>query len=81
MVQNMIRGGVSSVYEKRHVKCNNKYLDNYDPTQVETYGILIDANNLYGGIMEKFPPPLNSFVTVNTGLWHLLNTPNDSSTG
>ena len=46
MVENMIRGGVSSVYEKRHLKCNNKYLDNYDPTQDETYGILVDANNL-----------------------------------
>ena len=55
MVENMIRGGVSSVYKKRHLKCNNKYLDNCDPTQDETYGLLVDANNLYGGIMEKFP--------------------------
>ena len=78
MVENMIRGAVSSVYEKRHVKCNNKYLDNYDPTQEETYGILVDANNLYGGIMEKFPLLLNSFVTMNTDLQQILNTPNDS---
>ena len=77
----MIRGGVFSVYEKRHLKCNNRYLDNYDPTQDETYGLLVDANNLYGGITEKFPLPLNSFVTVNTDLQHILNTSNDSSTG
>ena len=32
MVENMMRGGVSSVYEKRYKKRNNKYLDNYDPT-------------------------------------------------
>ena len=81
MVENMIRGGVSSVYEKRYLKCNNKYLDNYDPTQDETYGLLVDANNLYGGIMEKLPLPLNSFVTVNTELQHILNTSNDSSIG
>ena len=80
-VENMIRGGVSSVYEKRHLKCNNEYLDNYDHIQAETYGLLVDANNLYGGIMEKFPLPLNSFVTVNTDLQHILNTSNDSSTG
>ena len=81
MVENMIRGGVSSVYENRHLKCNNKYLDNYVPTQDETYGLLVDANNLYGGIMEKLPLPLNSFVTVNTELQHILNTSNDSSIG
>ena len=81
MVENMIRGGVSSVYEKRHLKCNNKYLDNYDPTQDETYGLLVDVNNLYGGIMEKLPLPLNSFVTVNTDLQHILNTSNDTSIG
>ena len=31
--------------------------------------------------MEKFPLPLNSFVTVNTDVQHILNTPNDPSTG
>ena len=61
MVGNMIRGGVSSVYEKRNVKCNHKYFDNYDPTQEETYGLLVDANSLYGETMEKFALPLNGF--------------------
>ena len=46
MVENMIRGGVSSIYEKRHLKCNNKCLGNNDPTQEETYGLLVDTNNL-----------------------------------
>ena len=81
MVENMIRGGVSSVYEKRHFKCNNKDLNNYDPTQEETYGVLLDANNLYGGIMEKLPLPLNNYETVNLDLQHILKTSNDSSIG
>ena len=81
MVENMIRGGVSSVYEKRHLKCNNKYLDTYDPTEEETFGLFVDANNLSGGIMEKFPLPLTLFATINTQLQQILNTANEGSTG
>ena len=51
MVEDMIRGGVSSVFEKRFFKANNQYLDNHDYKDLVTYGVLLDANNLYGGIM------------------------------
>ena len=54
---------------------------NYDLTQEETYGVLLDANNFYGGIMEKCPLPLNNFTTVNLDSQHILETPNDSSIG
>ena len=61
MVENLIRGGISSVYSKRLAVANNKYLDNFDATNPSTFIIMIDAKNLYGGVMEKFCLPLNDF--------------------
>ena len=82
MVENMIRGGVSSIFEKRFFKANNPYLESFDSTKEETYGVLMDANNLYGGIMEKFPLPLNDFQTIlHFDLQQILATPNDSGVG
>ena len=46
MVENMMRGGVSSVYAKGHIKCNNNYLGNNDPREEETYGVLLGASDL-----------------------------------
>ena len=44
--------------------------------------MLLDANNLYGGIMEKFPLPLNEFETLQQiNLEDILNTANDSEEG
>ena len=44
---------------------NNKYLEGFDETKATTYGLLVDANNLYGGIMQKFPLPLSDFEIVD----------------
>ena len=57
MAENLIREGIASVFEKRLVSANNKFVKNYDPKQPNTFLFMIDANNLYGGIMEKFPLP------------------------
>ena len=54
-------GGMSSVYTKRLFTPDNKQLEGFDDTQKSTYGLTIDANNLYGGIMKDFWLPLNSF--------------------
>ena len=48
MVENMIRGGVASVFDKKFFKANNRYVAEHN---YNTYGVLLDANNLYGGIM------------------------------
>ena len=61
LVENLIRGGISSVYSKRLAVANNKYLENFDAESPSTFIIMIDANNLYGGVMEKFCLPLNNF--------------------
>ena len=61
LVQRMIRGGMSSVYARRFYKANNKYLDNFSPSEPSSHILNIDANNLYGGIMKHCPLPLNDF--------------------
>ena len=61
MAENLIKGGIASVFEKRLVSASNKFVKNYDPKQPNTFLFMIDANNLYGWIMEKLPLPLNSF--------------------
>ena len=81
MVENTIRGGVSSVFDKRLFKANNRYLDDHNNGEYDTYGVL-HANNLYGGVMEKLPLPLNSFETVqNIKLSKILETSNISEGG
>ena len=81
MVENMIRGGVASVFDK-FFKANNRYVTENNYNDSNTYGVLLDANNLYGGVMEKLPLPLRSFETVqNIDLNKILETTNDSEEG
>ena len=82
MAENLIRGGIASVFEKRLNSANNKFVKNYDPKQPNTFLFMIDANNLYGGIMEKFPLPLNSFeFNDQVTIAEILNTSRESKIG
>ena len=90
MVEGFIRGGVSSIYNKRLAVANNKNLPNFNPNAPSTFIVMIDANNLYGGIMEKFPLPLNNFEYTDENwdpeiqkafIQSVLETPNDSDIG
>ena len=84
MAENLIRGGNSSVVAKRKFEANNKYLPTFNPTANQTFGLFIDANHLYGGIMEKFPLPLKSFILKKQeeiDLQEILNTREDSPVG
>ena len=79
MAENMIRGGVAWVFDKKFFKANNRYVAEHN---YNTYGVLLDANRLYGGIMEKFPLPINSLETVQGyNLERILATTNDSEYG
>ena len=55
------KGGLASVLKKKLVSTKNKFLKNNDSKQPSFFLFKIDANNLYGGIMENFPLPINSF--------------------
>ena len=82
MVENMIRGGVASVFDKKFFKANNRYVTDHNYNNYNTYGVLLDANNLYGGVMEKLPLPLNSFEAVqNIDLNKILETTDDYEEG
>ena len=59
----------------------NNYLEGFDETKARTYGFLVDANNLYDGIMQKFPLPLSKFEIVDVELSTVLKTANDSEIG
>ena len=90
MVEGLIRGGVSSIYNKRISVANNKYLPNFNPKEPSTFIIMIDANNLYCGLMEKFSLPLNDFEFTDKQwdsdldpqfIQKVLETPDDSDVG
>ena len=91
MVESLIRGGVSTVYSKRLCRANNKFLSDYKPKNISSFIIMIDANNLYGGIREKFSLPLHEFEMFDKSEWtneqaqeilrRILNTPDDDEVG
>ena len=82
LAENFVRGGIASVFTTRHFQANNKYLDDYDPTERSTYGLMIDANNLYGGIMTNYSLPLGEYELLNEfDLDEILNTSDKSLYG
>ena len=62
LVENMMRGGVSSIYEQRLFQANNCNLPNYVASKPSTYALMLDANNLYGGVMQNDHLPLKDFA-------------------
>jgi hypothetical protein len=60
MIENGIRGGISTI-SHRYSKANNKYMgDKYDPNQLSKFITYLDANNLYAFAMSK-PLPTHGF--------------------
>lgn len=49
-IEKGIRGGIS-VITHRHAKANNKYMKDFDPTDIVSFITYLDANNLYGWAM------------------------------
>ena len=81
MAENLITG-IASVFEKRLVSANIKFVKNNDPKKPSTFFFMIDANNFYGGIMEKFSLPLKSFeFNDQVTLAEILNTSRESEIG
>ena len=81
IVENMFRGGLASVYDERYFKTKNKYMENYDSALESTFGFMVDANNLYGGIKKTEHLPVGDFLLVEVPLEQVLNTPTDSPIG
>ena len=91
MVEKLIRRGVSSVNSKRLCRANNKFMSDYKPKNNSSFILIIDANNLYGGILQKFLLPLGEFELFDKSEWtdenaqkilsRILNIPGDIGTG
>ena len=80
IAQTLIIGG--SIFSKRLAVMNNEYLCSYDEMKAKTYGIMLDAKLLYGGIMENFPNTSERLRRQNQSrLDTILNTSNESPIG
>jgi len=66
LFEKSIRGGLSQI-SKRYVKANNKYVPNYDPNDLSSFILYLDANNLYGKAMSSYLPYKN--FKWNTEQW------------
>ena len=58
----MRRGGETSIYEQRLFEANNCHLPNYDASKPSTHALILDANNLYGGVMQNNHLPVKDFA-------------------
>ena len=76
LVQRMTQGGMSSVYARRFYKANNKYIDNFLPSESSSYIL-----NLYGWILKHCLLPLNDFSIVQKSLADILLTSEISEWG
>ena len=66
LFEKSIRGGLSQI-SKRYAKANNKYVPNYDPNDLSSFILYLDANNLYGKAMSSYLPYKN--FKWNTEQW------------
>ena len=64
MTERMIRGGTASVNSLRLETANSPLLPNFGASKEVASIVYIDANNLYGGIMLKYPLPLRAFELI-----------------
>ena len=53
-----LRGGISMITH-RYAKANNKYMKDYEPNDISSYIMYLDANNLYGLAMVQSLPTSN----------------------
>ena len=53
MVENMIHSGDSSKFEKNYSRTNNEDAPQYESRKESVNCMPLDANNRYGGVMEK----------------------------
>lgn len=82
MIQSGIRGGVCMA-SLRYAKANNIYLPHFDPSQLDSFLIYIDCNNLYGHSMCQYMP-LSNFRFLQNHEINALNItqiPDDSDYG
>jgi hypothetical protein len=81
IIERMKRGGLCFVGSKRHVKANNKYIEDFNPEKPSDYLMYWDANNLYGWAMSQSLPYTAPEFEQNVKLDDVLKTPDNSKIG
>ena len=82
MMESAICGGVTSVYENRSFIANKHYTPNYNSTEDHQFGFCVDANNLYGGVMQPEKLPLSEFAfNTKITIQEVLDTPDNAFVG
>ena len=71
IVRRGIRGGMCGVYHSRFFKANNEFCEEYDSRKAKTWFFLLDANNLYGGVMRE-RLPYGAFSNVDAPIEEIL---------
>ena len=64
-----MRGGTASIFEKRQFTANNRQMnETFNASEDTTYGFMVDANNLYGGVMQtrKLPASRRDYPLAST---------------
>ena len=65
MVEKMMRGGTASIFEKRQFTANNRQMyETFKSSEDTIYDFMVDANNLYGGVMQTHKLPARHFETI-----------------
>ena len=77
-VEKGLRGGISMV-SHRHAIANNQCMQNFNPSQPDSYLLYLDSNNVYGWAMSQ-PMPTGGFQWVNY-TDQILETPADADHG
>ena len=80
IIRRGIRGGMCGVYHSRYFKANNPMCEMYNAENPTTWLILLDANNLYGGVMCE-SLPFGDFSETTISLQSVLNTADDAEFG
>ena len=74
MIEKGIRGGIS-IISNRYGKANNKYMKDFNKSELSKYLMYVDANNLYGWAMSQ-KLPVHSFKWMsNKEIENIFNSP------
>ena len=82
MIEPAIRGGITSVFESGHIKANKRYLPGFNSEETSTFGLTLEANDLYGGALQEEMLPIGDFCFVfGISIGELPHHPESSSVG